>query len=174
MPPDIGPDELVIFSDRPMPLPELLPALLPSLPIGLSLLLPRVITGVSWFEPLPLGLSPPLGLSFPELSGSLPRGGLGWIGMTTGVTGLVMTVVTGAGSTVTTLVPVVALGELEPEPVFCAGDTSVRFWRSVGVVGWLHGQVGPTEAKAEVASEIDRPRARSMRRLAVRAKSLLP
>ena len=126
MPPDIGPaigDELVIFSDRTMLLPELLPALLLILAIGLSLLFPRVITGVSWFEPLPVGL----GLSFPELSGSLPRGGLGWIGTMTGVTGLVMTVVTGAGSTIATLVPVVELGVLELEPVFCVGDTSVRF-----------------------------------------------
>ena len=44
----------------------------------------------------------------------------------------------------------------ELEPVFCVGVcvgvVSVRRWRSVGVAGRLHGQVGLTEANAAAAA----------------------
>src|SRR5262245_46265741 len=98
---------------------------------------------------------------------------IGGVTMTVGGTGVT---VTGVGSTMATLlfgevVAVFCVGV----PTFCVGEVSVRRWRSVGVAGWLHGQVGAVEANAaDSASVIDRPVARSSRRLAVRPKSLPP
>ena len=94
---------------------------------------------------------------------------IGGVTMTVGGTGVT---VTGVGSTMATL-PFGGVGA--PEPVFCVGEVSVRRWRSVGVAGWLHGQVGAVEANAaDAAPVIDRPVARSSRRLAVTPKSLPP
>src|SRR5262249_11950559 len=84
--------------------------------------------------------------------------------------------VTGVGSTMATL-PFGGVAAIFCVGVatFCVGEVSVRRWRSVGVAGWLHGQVGAVEANAvDAASVIDRPVARSSRRLAVRPKSLPP
>ena len=60
-----------------------------------------------------------------------------------------------------------------PLAEFPLGARSVRFWRCAGLVlGWLHGQLGPADAKAAAALATDRLRERSNRRLAVSAKSL--
>src|SRR5262245_31182000 len=100
----------------------------------------------------------------------------GTVTITGGTIGVTGSIVTGVGSTMATLplggvVAVFCVGV----PIFCVGAVSVRRWRSVGVAGWLHGQAGAVEANAaEAALVIDRPVARSSRRLAVTPKSLPP
>src|SRR5262245_66430163 len=99
------------------------------------------------------------------------RGGGSATTVTGGGTGSTETMVGGLVDVTGPLEPLGPAGPLGPG--LPAGATSARLIR--GVLGWLHGQVGPpgpAEAKAEYAFDTERLRARSIRRLAVTARSL--